>query len=96
MAGLVPDVIRYRTSKGDGTTFGSLSVASQLTDIRAWLGTSTLAGRMGFLSDEVFEAWLGRAAQYLQEADNFDAALGVLDVVGLEAWLRAYWEFSTH
>jgi hypothetical protein len=95
MVGIVPDTIRERTSKGDGTRFGSQSVAEQLSDIRSWLGNTSSAGEMGLLDDATFRSWMTHAAQQLTEAADFDAALSVLDVVGLEAWLRAYWPNAT-
>src|SRR4029078_5535462 len=91
MAGLVPAAILDRREKGDGTRFGAQSLAGQIGEIKAWLGADLLAARMVFVDQPRFDRWLSQVGDSLVDAPDFDDALGVLDVVGLEAWLRAYW-----
>ena len=90
LEGLLPEQIRLRTDKGDGTAMSNRSIAQQLPAMRSFVSNGGLAAKMGVIDERRLEEGFDRLTESIETASDFEAGLAVLDVLGLESWMRAF------
>jgi asparagine synthase (glutamine-hydrolysing) len=87
MEGVLPEKIRQRDWKADFTAIVNAGVRSDLPAIRELLGPGARVREHGFVTSGGLDRWLSGVEAGLGTATH-DTAWELLDLTGLELWLR--------
>ncbi len=91
MAGILPDSIRERTSKGDSTFFVNQTTREDYTRIRSYFQKDCLSVQMGYVNRDVLQSELTKIGHKFPLPD--DSAIDSWNIgylFGLELWLRTF------
>jgi asparagine synthetase B (glutamine-hydrolysing) len=90
MVGTLPEEIRLRRSKADGTHVLSSALLEQLPAIEEFLSRESIAASVGLVRPGSRAGDLERAASAARASSDFSEARDMLHLVGLEAWSRSF------
>lgn len=97
MAGILPQSIRERTSKGDSTYFVNQTTRQEYAGIRSYLGPDCLSIQLGYVDPDVVQRQFTQLEHDLPLPDDSAiASWNVAYLFGLELWLRAFFGGDTH
>jgi len=89
MRGILPDPIRERTWKADFTPVVSAAVREEYETLLALLGSESAGVRAGLFDPAVLAPALAGARDEL-DRDDYQAAMGLSEVLGLELFLHTF------
>jgi hypothetical protein len=90
LAGVLPDEIRQRFTKGDPTSLINEGLAAEYPRVAEYINGGMLAARYGYVIPErVKQDFLGAKSLILGETNVMYKA--IMQMLGLEIWLRVYW-----
>jgi asparagine synthase (glutamine-hydrolysing) len=91
LVGVLPEPIRLRRWKGDGTAFSNGAARAEEQTIRRLLGPDSLSARAGFLDAGALRSRMPAIfGSGLKRDDNAVLGWQVGDTLGLELWLRHF------
>ena len=90
MIGILPEAIRDRRDKGDGTSLSNTETSQAIPSIVELFDTHSVSGTMRLVDPNVISADAGRLKQRLSTAEDFEVGELVTRVVALELWLRSF------
>jgi hypothetical protein len=94
MVGTLPDEIRLRRSKADGSAVLSSALLSQMPSIRTFLGERCSAADAGLIRAADLTPVLDSWAAAVRTSSDFYKGRQLLDLVGLEAWVLSLSEWQ--
>jgi asparagine synthase (glutamine-hydrolysing) len=90
MAGALPDEIRLRRTKADGTSLSNRSLQEQASGIQGWFQRGILSASISLTDREILADAVLSALDRLKGENGFEAGLALLDIIALEAWVRGF------
>ena len=90
MIGLVPEDIRQRRDKGDGTAASNVETIDAIPKIVELLSHGPVSGSMHLVHPEVLSMDAESLKERLADADDFTVGEMVTRVLALEVWLRSF------
>jgi asparagine synthase (glutamine-hydrolysing) len=92
LKGVLPERIRTRRWKADLTEVGNQAAVRELDAIARLLTRDCLSARVGFVDGNVLERSIAGVAKRIAEDDTAVERWRLAAVVGLEMWLRRFFE----
>lgn len=89
MRGVLPELVRTRTGKGDFTAVANSAVARSAPVLTAGLTSDSLAVRYGYLDAARLDAEVARLTEYL-EGPNCVKSWDIADLLGLDLWFQVF------
>jgi asparagine synthase (glutamine-hydrolysing) len=92
LKGTLPESIRLRRWKADFTALNNSAMLSEFGRVRELLGVDCASVRAGLVEPGILQQELTRTEQELQRTETATAGWHLQDVVGLELWLRTFFQ----
>jgi hypothetical protein len=90
MIGAIPEAIRDRRDKGDGTSTANKEAIEAIPSILELFSTDPVSGSMNLVYPEVLTSEAEELEKQLADARDFQAGELITRVLALETWLRAF------
>jgi asparagine synthase (glutamine-hydrolysing) len=91
LEGVLPDRIRLRRSKGDGTAFSNNAALAEEETVRRLLDPDSLSARAGFIDVNVLRAQMPALfGTQLKREDTAEFGWQIGDTLALELWLQRF------
>jgi hypothetical protein len=90
MAGFMPETIRDRRDKGDGTALSNAEAIEAVPSIVELFSEGPVSGTMHLVQPEAVSAGTRSLEAQMASATDFQLGELVTRVVALEVWLRAF------
>jgi asparagine synthase (glutamine-hydrolysing) len=90
LADQLPQVIKDRRDKGDGTEAANTEVAEALPSLVGMFTGASVSGSMGLVQPETVASEVRAVGSRIKRSDDFREGGLIMRLVALEAWLRVF------